>query len=101
MNEREGSVVGVEQPDSQERRFHAGLEAVDVRLASSEPLGREADWLLQGPFADALTHVGQIAMLRRLAGSSVNGENYFKAEVRVGRLGPGQPEPVFEFEGAK
>jgi hypothetical protein len=87
--------------DAQVARFHAGLEAVDVRLASPEPLGREADRLLQGPFADALTHVGQIAMLRRLAGSPVKGENYFKAEVTVGRLGPDQPEPVFEFEGAK
>lgn len=86
---------------AQVRRFHAGLEAVDARLASPESLGRDADRLLQGPFADALTHVGQIAMLRRLAGSPVKGENYFKAQVTVGRLGPDQPDPVFEFEGAK
>jgi hypothetical protein len=87
--------------DAQVERFHAGLAAVDERLASPEPLGREADRLLQGPFADALTHVGQLAMLRRLAGSPVRGENYFKANVTVGRLGVDQPEPVFEFDGAK
>ena len=53
--------------------------------------------MLQGPFADALTHVGQLAMLRRLAGSPVKGENYFKAEVTVGVVGPDQPLPVYEF----
>lgn len=81
----------------QVERFHAGLEAVDARLASSEPLGRPPERLLQGPFADALTHVGQLAMLRRLAGSPVKGENYFKAEVTVGVVGPDQPLPVYEF----
>ncbi|MDA0311077.1 MAG: hypothetical protein O2992_03040 [Gemmatimonadetes bacterium] len=81
----------------QVERFHAGLEAVEARLASSEPLGRPSERLLQGPFADALTHVGQLAMLRRLAGSPVKGENYFKAEVTVGVVGPDQPLPVYEF----
>ena len=75
---------------------HAQL-VVDARLASSEPLGRPPERLLQGPFADALTHVGQLAMLRRLAGSPVKGENYFKAEVTVGVVGPDQPLPVYEF----
>ncbi len=83
--------------DGQVERFFAGLAAVDERLASSEPLGRPGMKLLQGPFADALTHVGQIAMLRRLAEAPVKGENYFKAEVEVGRVGPDQASPVFEF----
>ncbi len=48
--------------------------------------------------ADALTHVGQIAMLRRLAGDAVRGENYYKAEVSTGRVGPDQPPPVYEFD---
>jgi hypothetical protein len=84
--------------DAQVERFFAGLEAVDARLASDEPLGRPAVRLLQGPFADALTHVGQIALLRRLADAPVKGENYFKAEVEVGRVGPDQEAPVFEFD---
>ncbi len=81
----------------QVERFYAGLAAVDHRLAASEPLGRPALRLLQGPLADALTHVGQLAMLRRLAGSPVMGENYFKAEIEAGRVGPEQTAPVFEF----
>ena len=84
--------------DEQVNRFFAGLKAVDTRLASPEPLGRPARKLLQGPFADALTHIGQIAMLRRLADSPVRGENYFKARIEVGRVGPEQEPPVFEFE---
>jgi hypothetical protein len=84
--------------DAQVERFFAGLEAVDARLASDEPLGRPAIRLLQGPFADALTHVGQIALLRRLADAPVKGENYFKAEVEVGRVGPDQETPVYEFD---
>ena len=84
--------------NAQVDRFFAGLEAVDARLASPEPLGRPAQRLLQGPFADALTHIGQIAMLRRLADSPVKGENYFKAEIEPGRVGPKQSPPVFEFD---
>jgi hypothetical protein len=84
--------------DGQVERFFAGLAAVDDRLASPEPLGRPALRLVQGPFADALTHIGQIALLRRLAGSPVKGENYFKAEIEAGRVGPEQPRPVYEFE---
>jgi hypothetical protein len=49
--------------------------------------------LLQGPIADALTHVGQLAMLRRMAGASTPGENYFAAQVEVGRVGPEQIAP--------
>ena len=84
--------------DAQVERFFAGLAAVDARLASPEPLGRSEPRLIQGPFADALTHIGQIAVLRRLAGSPVKGENYFKAEVEVGRVGPDQAAPIFEFD---
>jgi hypothetical protein len=46
--------------------------------------------LFQGPIADAFTHIGQIAMLRRLAGAPVRGENYFKADIQAGRVGPDQ-----------
>jgi hypothetical protein len=83
---------------AQTGRFYAGLAAVDERLASPEPLGRPALRLLQGPLADALTHVGQLAMLRRLAGAPVRGENYFKARIEAGRVGPDQPSPVYEFD---
>jgi hypothetical protein len=79
-------------------RFHAALGALDARLASDSPLGLPAEKLFQGPIADALTHVGQIAMLRRLAGAPILAENYALARIETGRLGPEQAAPVREFE---
>jgi len=78
-------------------RFHAGLAAFDAYLASGAPLACTPEKLFQGPIADALTHVGQIGMLRRLAGSPVKGENYFRADIEIGRLGPDQTPPKREF----
>lgn len=74
-------------------RFHQGLERLDSCFTSELPSGIEWPRILQGPLADALTHVGQLAMLRRLAGSPIKGENYFAAEVVAGRLGPEQALP--------
>ena len=79
-------------------RFFAALKTLDDYLASGEPLHTSAEGLLQAPIADALTHIGQIAMLRRLAGSPIKGENYFKAEIAAGRVGPEQSAPRREFE---
>jgi hypothetical protein len=79
-------------------RFFAALEAFDRRLASGVPLGCLAEKLFQAPVADALTHVGQIAMLRRLAGCPVRAENYFHAEIQAGRVGAEQAAPVMEFD---
>ena len=79
-------------------RFHRGLAALDARLADPEPLGFSAEKIFQGPLADALTHVGQIALLRRLAGAPVKGENYFRARIEAGRLGADQAAPVREFD---
>jgi len=79
-------------------RFFAGLERLDRRLADGEPLGYPPEKLFQGPVADALTHVGQIAMLRRMAGAPIRGENYFKADIQAGRVGPDQAAPRVEFD---
>jgi hypothetical protein len=79
-------------------RFFAALKKFDDYLASGEPLHTSAEGLLQAPVADALTHIGQIAMLRRLAGSPIKGENYFKADIAAGRVGPEQSAPRREFE---
>ena len=54
--------------------------------------------LLQGPVADALTHVGQLATLRRIGGSPVRGEYYSRASITIGRVGADQPPPAFEFD---
>lgn len=79
-------------------RFFSALEKLDLRLASGEPSAFPEKKMFQGPIADALTHVGQIAMIRRLAESPVRGENYFKAGIEVGRVGADQIEPRKEFE---
>jgi hypothetical protein len=79
-------------------RFHAGLAAVDALLAGEAPLGTSVERLFQGPIADALTHVGQLTMLRRMFGSPVRGENYAKAEIVAGRVGPEQASPRREFD---
>jgi hypothetical protein len=82
--------------DSQ--RFFTALAAFDAYLASGEPLGAPVEKLFQGPIADALTHVGQIAILRRMADAPVRAENYFRAEIVAGRVGPDQAAPKREFD---
>jgi hypothetical protein len=79
-------------------RFFATLDAFDRRLASGQPLAATPEKLFQGPIADALTHVGQIAMLRRMAGSPCRGENYFVAHIETGRVGVTQAAAAVEFD---
>jgi hypothetical protein len=78
-------------------RFFAALKKFDDFLASNEPMQAPPEKLFQGPIADALTHVGQIAILRRLAGDPVKAENFYKAEITVGRVGADQAKPKLEF----
>ena len=78
-------------------RFLAALKKFDDYLASEKPLDVPAEKLFQGPIADAFTHVGQIAMLRRMAGVPIKGENYFVAEIMAGRVGADQATPHKEF----
>ena len=82
----------------EQARFFAALGAFDDYLASGEPVRAPIEGLVQGPVADALTHVGQLAMMRRLAGSPVRGENFFVAAVAVGQVGANQPAPVQPFK---
>jgi hypothetical protein len=79
-------------------RFHAALGRLDEYLASDRPLAAPPEKLFQGPIADALTHVGQINILRRLAEVPVRGENYFKANIEAGRVGPDQSGDRIEFD---
>jgi hypothetical protein len=79
-------------------RFFRGLTELDQYLASAETLACAPQNLFQAPIADALTHVGQLAMLRRMAGTPIRGENYFKADIAVGRVGAEQSPPRFEFD---
>ena len=73
-------------------RLHARLGDLGVRVGAGEaPTGVTFAQLVQGPIADALTHVGQVAMIRRMAGSPVPGENFFLASVDGANLGADQP----------
>jgi hypothetical protein len=83
--------------DREVQRFFSSLKGFEDYLASSEPLQAPVEKLFQGPVADALTHVGQIAMLRRLAGVPIRAENFFVADVAAGRVGPDQSPPKREF----
>jgi hypothetical protein len=77
-------------------RFHLALEALDQTLAAA-PGPFPTERLFQAPLADAFTHVGQLALLRRLAGAPVLGESYRKADIVAGRVGTAQPAPGREF----
>lgn len=79
------------------QRFHTTLQSFDAYLASDAELHAACERLFQGPVADALTHVGQIAMLRRLAGAPMKGENYSRAKIEAGRVGADQGKPRREF----
>jgi hypothetical protein len=80
---------------AEEQRFHAMLQELGALLAGSTPLrGITEEQLLQGPFSDAMTHAGQLALLRRLAGAPVAPENFVFAAISSDRLGPDQSEPT-------
>ena len=79
-------------------RFFGTLKRFDDYLQGSEQLHASPEKLFQGPVADALNHVGQLALLRRMAGFPIKGENYFKADIATGRVGPQQAPPKREFD---
>jgi hypothetical protein len=85
--------------ETEVRRFFDSLDALDRAVASTDvPIDR-VEKLIQAPLADALTHVGQLAMLRRAAGAPVRPESYARADIVAGRVGPEQSPPGREFDG--
>jgi len=85
--------------DAEVTRFFDALARLDAFIASDEPMAGSVEMVFQGPVADALTHTGQLTMLRRLAGAPVRGENYARAEIVAGRVGLDQAAPRREFDG--
>ena len=81
------------------RRFFDGLAALDRALTADVPSIDAIEKLIQGPLADALTHVGQLAMLRGAAGIPVRPESYARANIVAGRVGPDQAPAGREFDG--
>ncbi len=80
-------------------RFFQGLAHLDQALVEAEYDPVRVEHVFQGPIADALTHVGQIALLRGLAGAPVRPENYMRASIEVGRVGSDQATERSEFDG--
>lgn len=90
---------GSDDWDREVARFFDGLAALDAALAADRPFTGSIDKLIQGPFADALTHVGQLALMRGMAGAPVRPESYAKASITIGRVGRDQAPPGREFDG--
>ena len=81
--------------DAEVARFHEVLQSVGDLLASNARLREiSTTQLLQGPLSDVMTHVGQLALLRRLADAPIPPEDFIYADIRAERLGPQQPPPV-------
>lgn len=84
--------------DREVERFFATLQRFDDFLASDAALAVPPERLFQGAVADSLTHIGQLAMLRRLAGAQIKSENYSRADIVQGRVGVEQTAPKREFD---
>lgn len=91
--------AGTGEWDAEVRRFFDGLATLDRELAREAPFTGSIAQLIQGPLADALTHVGQLAMLRGMAGAPVRPESYARADIAPGRVGLDQPAARREFDG--
>ncbi|MEO7041345.1 MAG: hypothetical protein ABI035_03705, partial [Gemmatimonadaceae bacterium] len=88
--------------DAQRDRIFGALARLDARLDArleSGPPGKSAESIFSGPIADALTHTGQLSMLRRMAGSPVRAESYARARITLGRVGMDQSSDRVEFDG--
>ena len=96
---KEWKAEGGDDWSTEVERFFNGLAALDAAIAADGPFAGSIDKLIQGPLADALTHVGQLSMLRGMAGAPVRPESYARAKDRGGRVGMDQAPPGFEFDG--
>ena len=89
------SIPMLDNPEEEISRFHDMLESIKEHLENDTPfIGISAEQILQGPFSDAMSHAGQLALLRRLYGSPVPPENFIMADISPENLSPDQPDPV-------
>jgi hypothetical protein len=96
---KEWKAEGSDDWATEVERFFGGLAALDAAIATDAPFAGSIEKLIQGPLADALTHVGQLSMLRGMAGAPVRPESYARANIVVGIVGLEQAPPGFEFDG--
>lgn len=93
------SAEGSENWEREVDRFFGNLSKLDELLAAPGPFPGSMERIIQGPLADALTHVGQLTMLRGMSGSPIRPESYARASISVGRVERDQEPPGREFEG--
>ena len=102
LSQAQGKPVWKDSPplpwEQEVERFFAALAALDGQLAAGVTAGFQPERFFQGAIADALTHVGQLALLRRLAGAPLRGENFARADIAAGRVGAEQAAPGYEFD---
>ena len=96
---KEWKPAGGDDWGTEVQRFFTGLAALDAALADGGEFKGSIEKIIQGPLADALTHVGQLAMLRGMAGAPVRPESYARAAITAGRVGLDQEAPRAEFDG--
>ena len=84
--------------NQESERFHTALMSLDEYLATDSQLGGTCERLFQGAIADSLTHVGQLTMLRRMAGAPIRSENYSLAQIEAGCVGAEQTPARYEFD---
>lgn len=95
LTETKRERIRLEDWDTEVERFYAILQSIDESLEAGAMLDiKTRDKILQGPLADTFTHIGQLSMMRRVAGASVPGENFILADVEIGRVGIGQGDPA-------
>jgi hypothetical protein len=99
LGERRWEAVPQPSWDAAVDRFFRALSALDGILAArgTEPVPVEV--IIQGPIADALTHVGQLAMMRGMAAAPVRPESYASTRIAIGRVGRDQDTERREFDG--
>ena len=90
---------GSEDWQAEVQRFFDELAALDRQLVAGLPPDGSIEQLIQGPLADAFTHVGQLSMLRGMTGAPVRPESYARAEILPGRVGREQAPSKKEFDG--
>jgi hypothetical protein len=85
--------------DAATDRFFRGLAVLDAALTESRPESKRHEVTFQGPIADALTHVGQLTMMRGMIGAPVRPESYARARIAPGRVGRDQDSERSEYDG--
>lgn len=67
--------------DEEVALFLESVERLKENISNAQFSEETAFRMVQGPISDALTHVGQLAMLSRVHGHPIDKENFFKADI--------------------